>query len=596
MNHTTIRVTQAGVLAGAVFFQIGCNKGHLSAMNRGEYAEVRTELHKTLCKERSDRNYVLDRMRLTIAALGDGYARQAEQPAKEMYELLSTAGVNQDRTVASAVLVENIRIWKGEPFEQATGYTYVAIQRGSVGDWDNARVAAKESLFMLKNFAENEEEAENLTTEQVARRAAKTDVKRQKTSSSNGTSDKSDETADKTNVPATEPDFFDSGYQPIETDFALGYMLAGIASLADPTGSAEAVDNFGKALRYAPALQPAVDQLRSRRFNTVLVIDAGNGPEKVRYGMDGAFAKFAPRDMSAATGLTVQVGRNSTLACVPVVDLNTLSTKHFWNNMEDVRVAKSSIGTAMLIGGATMGALSTNRDAQIAGLAIALAGLLVKASAGADTRHCEFLPQAVYIVPLTIDTPDSVVTISVPGDRPWSVVLPAIDPPKPGTPFQMRYVRLPHLGTKPGMAAAAELSWLGETAQIRYANDEFAGNVPGDDLPFILGGMCVRLPTLEALQSYQRRGQLKELSLADLQNLYVEEGIITDSSDPRVIGDRHVLEGGKSLVPPQAGTVGYTRLFCSEHPPYRPIGAATRELADRVRATAVEVAKVGAAR
>ncbi len=507
-------------------------------MDRGEFGVVREALAGSLTEDRSDRSYILDRMGLTIASLADGYPRQARVASGEMYDLLSTAGINEDRTVASVVLVEGVKIWKGEPFEQAMAYAYVSMARASEGQWDNAGVAARESLFRLKTFGDRVSTSADLVRE-AQRRDGESSA------------------------------YLDSGYQPVETDFVPGYVLAGLSALA--LGStAEATDQFSKAVRFNAGMKPVTDRLLGGSFNTVLVVEAGVGPEKVRYGPDGALTRFVPRrgSLSDQAGLVAEVD-GVTLEPVPVAaDMNELAAKHFWNNLEDVRRAKSLIGNVLVAGGAIVAMSSDDRRAQTAGLAVALGGLLLKATSGADTRHCEFLPQRVYFVPMTIEKADTTVRLSVSG-RSWSIVLPGVDPPAEGERFQLRYVRIP--------AAPVDWARAGATA-VLYANDGYAGRVAGDELPYILGGTCVRMPTLEVLERYQAAGRLRDLTLADLRNLYAAEGIILDPNDPRLVGERHVLEGGRSLVAPQAGTAGYTRVFCRGHLPY---AARSKEVRER---------------
>lgn len=565
----------------------GCNQSYLPQMNAGEYAKVRHELVTTITTEKGDRNFALDRMRLTIAALGDGYPQAAEKPAKELYEILTTAGVNKDRTVLSAVTVENVRIWKGEPFEQAMGYCYTAIQRASSGQWDNARVAAKESLFMLKNFAESEEKKDSLTTLEIAKKAQEADIAAAKARNAGAPNDQA---ANAETTGAETDSYFDKGYQPIETDFVLGYMLAGITSLANPSGSAEASDNFAKALKYNPGLESVVKTISSKQFNTIFVVDAGNGPVKVRYGMDGVFTKFDPRTPSDMSGLTAELSTGASTVAAPAVDLNGLAVKHFWNNMEDVRVAKSYIGTALLAAGAvTAGTANRNDNGQaIAGFIMMFVGLFMKASAAADIRHCEFLPQRVYVVPVTIAATDTRITFSIPSQPQWTLSLPAIDPPPAGQPFQLRYVRLANPTIAEGSPSTSP-AWALPTAQIVYANDEYAGEVPGDTLPYILGGTCVKRPTAQVLKHYQSAGNLLDMSLTDLESMYAEEGIFWDSVEPRALAELHVLDGGKSLLPPQAGTVGYPRLFCSPHGGYTPQGATVKRLQAEYKAKVAAV-------
>ncbi len=108
----------------------------------------------------------------------------------------------------------------------------------------------------------------------------------------------------------------------------------------------------------------------------------------------------------------------------------------------------------------------------------------------------------------------------------------------------------------------------------------------GDGLPYILGGTCVRRPTPEVLAYYQSQGQLASMTLNELENLYRAEGVSLDGSGEAGAAARgdapavmHILEGGKSIQVPLAGTAGYLRLLCREHPAYRP---RSKELAEAI--------------
>ncbi len=48
----------------------------------------------------------------------------------------------------------------------------------------------------------------------------------------------------------------------------------------------------------------------------------------------------------------------------------------------------------------------------------------------------------------------------------------------------------------------------------------------------------------------------------------------------------HVLEGGKSMVPPLPGSAGYQRLFGEAHPPYRPVSDALKRAIENLNTPA----------
>ena len=558
-------------LAVAVALCGGCASGLdpdlVAATDVGRYGGSRVALEKQLTADPSDRNYILDRLRLLILTLADGQPDAAEVIAGQTFSLLSTQGINADKTVSSVVFNESVKIWKGEPFEQAMGYHYIALQKAERGEWDNARASSASSLFLLKDFGDNEKSAAgaDLSTEELARRAARQDARN----------------------PGAGDDYLDKGYAAVKTDFALGYVINGVSNLAIGRAD-EANDNFLEAQRLNPSLGTLCDQLRSGKYNTVFVVDYGRGPAKVTYGSDDALVRFQPRQYSDGRGLEVVVAsqdggvvvggvaESPRVAYPAVCDVNQMAASHMWNNLEDVRSAKSAIGNVLMLGGGGVAIGSRDRKARTAGLIAAGVGLLLKASSSADTRYCEFLPQRVFVFPASIATQSATVSLHISGDDRSRVVLTDLAPPKSGDRFQLRYVRLPNSGPQPWAIG-------GRTV---YANDRRVLPVAGDSLPYIMGGYCVRFPTDDVMEYYRRSGNLTDLTAIQLQNIYREEGVAFTVEDQKGASRKHILEGGDSLVCPLAGTTGYQRLFGQTHTPYQPRSAALRDYLDQHPAVA----------
>lgn len=527
-----------------IVFLVGCSSKPdttlRSMVDRGDHARAAERVSVRLASKRADRDYLLDRMRLGIALLADGRPEAAEPVMNRSFEILRTQGINDDKTVAAAVLGEGGVIWwKGEPFEQAMMFHYIAVQQALLGHWDNARAAAQSSLFLLKDFGENERGARK-TTEEIGREAARR--------------------AERQGNPDAFDEYLDHGYTPAKTDFSLGYFMNGAANLAlfrsggDPSRRDEAEDNFREAAALKPDLRPVAQALMEGGANTLILVDFGPGPEKIRYGPDGSLARFSPRLASDARALAVHVD-GAAAPAAQASDLNSMAADHMWNNFEQVRAAKSSLGTAMILGGA-VAASSDNQTAQIVGLSLIGVGLLSKLTAGADTRYCEVLPQRVYVSAAAIRGHGSTIRLSIGGGP--VIALPCIDPPSPAHGLRLVYFRMPR----------SDVASMWSSATLRYSNDSCAASVPGDELPFILGGRCVRRPSLSVLRQYQAAGNLLDYSINDLANLYREEGVRLDISPREAVGARHILEGGDTLESPIAGSAGFLRLFCTEHPPW----------------------------
>lgn len=564
----------------------GCSSTHstdiafVRSVAMGDLVTARKRAAKKQSTNRKNRNYMLGRLRSAQIDLADGQLASSRELFDEIYDVLRTQGINDDNTVAAIVISEDIRFWKGEPFEQAMAFTYVAIRDMINGDFGNARAAAEDSLFLLKDFGDNEKgdrEGKRKNSVEIAGDAPPDNPKTKKENETK--------------------QFFDNGYVAVETDFALGYILAGIAS-QEMGRTAEASDYYRKAVKYNPALKSLVDELSRGDHNMLLIADYGVGPVKMRYGPYRAYSRFLrwvemPSDTRE---LEVYVDGQLVDSVPAVVDLNQLARDHKWNNMEDVRVAKGVVGDLLIMAGAGVaasGARNDNTGTMVAGIGMMIAGAIARENAKADVRFNEVTPQRVYVVPLRVETGQSV-ELRIPGLTPeeyiafasdessnlkFSKLNPAIEglpesnlilpcAPSPQGDIRVVYARIPF--------GSSELG-IGDAQYVLYANDLCGGSAPGDELPYILGGRCVKIPTQELLLHYQSHDNLTDFTLSDLESLYREEGIAISDEEAIVLAEqfgndayRHILDGGRSLVPPAWGSIGYLRIFCAEHDPYRP--------------------------
>jgi hypothetical protein len=321
------------------------------------------------------------------------------------------------------------------------------------------------------------------------------------------------------------------------------------------------------------------------RANTVFWVDFGPGPEKFRYGYAEAFAKFKPRAEGASPLRASLSNRGGAFredgaialgsgadSFEPIANLNEYAGDHRWLNLQNARVAKAALGDALIVGGAIVAAQADDAGQALAGLVIMGVGALQKEGAKADIRHNEILPQRVYFVALDIHQPTTTVSFEVEG-RPGSrLVLPGVDPPDPEEKLQFRYVRLNDTRIAPDWATSGV---------VYYANPSYSEAVPGDDLPYVMGGTCVRPPSAETLSWYQQNGNLLGVSLNELESVYRAEGLTWRLGDQNGVSFLHVLEGGASLIAPLDGTAGFARLFCQQHPPYVPRSEALQAFIER---------------
>lgn len=540
-------------LAGLVGIA-GCRSSYtadarlMQLLASGEFGEARRLLHETAPTDPGDRDYLLASVKAGAVALADGVPAAAEQDFEEAYDLLRTQGLNADNTTESIFVREDeVRVWKGEPFEQAMAFVSIGCMDAERGDWGNARAAWGNALFHLKDFGAGE----RFTPAEVARRAAEHD------------GDGSD-------------DYLDHAYTPAESDFALAYLLSGVASRALGRRE-EASEQFAKGVAAMPACAELARELESGEYNALLVVEFGMGPRKATVDSAGIIGEFQQRTRSDDASLRVGVGDVSR-DLASVCDINEMARDHRWNNLEDVRRVKNAIGQGLVIGGLVVASTgSTDDDDGLArlgaGLGLIALGAMAGENAKADLRHNEVLPQRIYLVPATIASASERVTLEIVGRPGARLTLAGLVPPASGE-IALRVVRLP---LDRGAGAPA---WATSGA-VLYANDA-TGPLSEPTLPYILGGRCVRAPREELVEEYHRAGLPREVTYGALLELYRLEGItLFPMGEERGITG-HVLEGGRSLFTPLPGSAGFARLFGVERGAYIPRSREVAELIQRL--------------
>ncbi|MDH3584510.1 MAG: hypothetical protein OER86_09870 [Phycisphaerae bacterium] len=526
---------------------------------RHAYPEVRDAVRRRAADARSV-NVVLDSMRLGAAAMADGDLDEGERALVRAYDYLTTGQVNaEDRAFGSAVFYEGLRVWTGEPFEQAMLYYYLSALYMQKGEWDNARAAASNSLFALRDFEDLEQQVrEGRAREQEALRLG---VR-----------------------PPAEP----LKYRSVESEFSLGYLMAATSYVLQGQG-ADGRRMFERVRELNPRLGPLTTALQRGDYNTLLLVDLGRGPSKQAHGPDGSLVRFVPdgRTMDSPRAQVLVDGRVVKHAgAEPVVDLWRLAQYPRWWSLKSVRQAKSVLGTALLIGGAIAAAEGANdrhhhhrrgrgrgrhdhhvdKDLYYGGLGAMLAGLALKASARADTRSLRMLPRCVFMVPLDLAPGAHRVRLEFGGapnsDGTWFELAGG----QAGKP-RVYYLRM-HDGEGQGMPRWADKPLYSVRA------DDYA---PGDR-PWVLGGTDLSPPSPELIDAYHGAGILADHGLSDLQDLYRGEGVVftpgpQGRKDPSAFDPglyRHLAEGGRVLFTPRPGNHQYQRLTRLRHAPYIP--------------------------
>lgn len=535
----------------------GCSVSHdlelVDLMACGAYGTARTRMERIVAHRGTespehgeiDRQEVLDHMRRVVATLADGYVSGQDNSVLTLFDLMRRQGLNRDRTTAAVILHEGVRLWKGEPFEQAMAYHYVALHHALQNQWGNARAASDNALFHLRDFGLNGQ-GQTATTEDLIQRTL------------------------------NDPDYLERGYVTVPSNFVPAHLMLAVAALRMGR-TEEADDHLDHVVGLNASFASLVQHLRDPSCNTLLIVEHGFGPAKIATGPDGAIASFIPRTPSDDVSLQVAWGTAETAITYPVAcDLNRMARHHMWRNLEDVRLAKSAIGTLLMGAGVLIaGSHDENEAAQWIGTGMVLAGAAARSGAGADTRYCEILPQRVYFAPMSWPQGEDFVQLRIEGLSAARFDVSALrDPGEQG--FRVGYVRMIATGAAPSWAAAS---------RVLYANDATPDAVPSR-LPYILGGNCVRKPTPQMLEAYWKNGLPRSVTLPELEAIYRDEGIALEPHGARPIG-RHLLEGGRSLAGPEAGTAGFARLYRRTHSPYQPRHERVRELASQLRGRGV---------
>ncbi len=576
----TLVLTLAVITGGCAYQR---DESAVILAQRGQFAAARDRVAANATDKPDDRNFILDQMKLVTMGLADGIPDAVEPTADRLYDRLRTQGLNDDKNFASVILTEGaVRIYKGDPFEQALAFYNIALLDGLKGDWGNMRAASQQSLFLLRDFSKALQASGSTATQSRAsgqsgpRRGSRQRPPRtQEPPASEGTASSGDQVALVRAAAQAERegksgDALGVDYTAVASDFEIGYLLKAIA--ARKLGEREDMDEALKTLeQIAPRLAPVCTLIATGHYNTVFVVDCGMAPEKYGTGPDNAIAARGPVTPSDDAPLSIAVGAQSSQWPV-ATDVNRIASSTKWANMEDVRVAKSTIGTVLLAGGLVVAATADddNHAAQLAGLIAAGVGALMKATSAADIRHNELFPQRMYIALADLHEPVNRVDLSVGGSVPSRLVLPDVPAPA-GTDMALHYIRMP-----------ARVEAWASAENVLYTSDR-TGDLGRECFPYILGGRDVQTPSLTALRSYQNSGYLKGFSVDDLQQLYRDEEIRVAGIDgtPEQIG-LHILEGGSWLYSPVPASVGAKRLFYGEHAAYRPRSPRVRELREQI--------------
>jgi tetratricopeptide (TPR) repeat protein len=396
LSETQMKLTlkSAGICLTLATLLGGCNQTSRETRNAilsydvGDYAQAAAIIKPKTTK--LDENYVLNNCRYGSCTLAAGDFASAEHAFYEAYKVINSGDTNDaGRQLQAAVVFEGVKVWKGEPFERAMADYYLGMLYLMKHDYGNARAAFQNSLFSLRQ------------------NASKDDL---------------------------------DHYQAVESRFALGYFGLGFTNLR--LGRTDlAATNFALAQKYEPGLAQLITDVRRPGVNTLIFIDAGQGPRKAARGWYNEESVFGPTPQEVGaipSPIALIDGRPATRNGVVynTVDTLAMAQDRRWMDIDTIKKAKAVIGTGAMAAGAGMtayGADRNNKNLMWAGLGTMLAGAAISASSQSDTRYWEMLPRTVYIIPATLAPGQHEVVVSAGPSRSPPVDMTAA-PQDAGTP------------------------------------------------------------------------------------------------------------------------------------------------------------------
>src|SRR3954471_11406110 len=252
----------------------------------GDYSRARGVLRPLAAK--TDEDYVLNNVRLGSASLVDYDLSEAEAAFYRAYEVINSVNVNDaGRSSAAVLLAEKLKVWKGEPFERAMTNFYLGVIYYINQDYSNARAAFENALFKLRDYGDNGSK--------------------------------------------------DDKYREVESNFSIAYIMLGKCWLK--LGNEEkARDMFSRITQLRPDLRALVEWDRMQRSNVLLVVDYGQGPQKVLEG-DNSVVAFEPRPMQVGPVPRPVIRVNGQVLHVPGVgpapiDLLEMAQDRRWQSID----------------------------------------------------------------------------------------------------------------------------------------------------------------------------------------------------------------------------------------------------------------------
>ncbi len=290
--------------------------------------------------EAPSKREALDENLLATAALVGGDLETARKTFIDAGIIMGSFPSSQPGAIIGS---EGSKYYLGDPYEGAMNSIYTAVVLLATGDEQNARAALKNGILIDSDSKDEEYRSDIaalfLLEAWLSQRSGQTDLARQ--------------------------------------DLEQVLVILPGSPLADPETLAAA--------------------------NTLIVIDVGDGPQKVRSGSSGELALFVTPP-TEVTGLSVEIG-GQPIQPVLGVDVSFQATTRGGRKMDGILRGKAVFKEVAELGGAVLihDALRKNaikNDAKVGGQLAVGGGLLLLSAltrAEADVRHWHLLPAYTYI-------------------------------------------------------------------------------------------------------------------------------------------------------------------------------------------------------
>lgn len=311
---------------------------------------------------------------------------------------------------------EEEKIYRGDPYEQASAYMLLALLFMDNGDFDNALAACKSGILCDSDASENMYESDFTLLHVLESRCLL--AKKDKESFENRR--KTVAESYRTTSPQVRTIFSErldniellrmtpSERKKVGVTYDDEALKSKIASLDD------SLKDAFKDINAEVALKP----FYNGDYNTLVVIPVGRVPYKARKGKDAQLIFFECVD-TQTPGQDIKVdGKplDQKLIVPNIADMEFQATTRGGRHMDAILNGKAAFRSTTVGVGSVITEIGNNVGG-VAGLGVALIGAVVQGVGGsvtpeADTRCWQLLPEQFTVIPLNMDVGEHTITSS----------------------------------------------------------------------------------------------------------------------------------------------------------------------------------------